>query len=358
MVLRSTRLTSLKGGTRWLVTLLFAVLSLVIQTIESSWAAPPKAPQLEQSALEDIFTPRRPIPYSLLGVNAFVNDNRFGTVRGQLREVRSTLGLKRVRVLFHWNDGVQATRWTQPNLTFYDQIINSLPRDVEALVILTGVPSWMKASRNWIDGNPRKTFIELWVKKVVARYATRARIVGFQVWNEPNNPSFLENATLDVLTKPDNYVELLALGHTTIKTLAPRKLVINAATTAIAQNYPSTYNYNRRMLEAGVLSFTDAYAIHYYGKSVERVLFGGIGEMLRGISKPIWITETGIQGINRQSEYAERILPFLKREVPSLSRIYLYQFTEATPANETFGLKNLTPRLTLSDLYIKLRDRQ
>jgi hypothetical protein len=112
------------------------------------------------------------------------------------------------------------------------------------------------------------------------------------------------------------------------------------------------------MLEAGVLSFTDAYAIHYYGKSVERVLFGGIGEMLRGISKPIWITETGIQGINRQSEYAERILPFLKREVPSLSRIYLYQFTEATPANETFGLKNLTPRLTLSDLYIKLRDRQ
>lgn len=326
-------------------------------SIHQAYAVPP-APEVEAAGWDDIFIPRRAIPYQLLGINAFANDQRFGSIRAQYNEVRSTLRLSRVRILMHWNDGIQSSPTAQPFFGFYDELVDSLPNGIQAAIIMVGVPSWMNDSRNWIDGNPRKTFVEKWVKPVASRYGRNRRVEAFQVWNEPNNPSFPENATLKVLTSPENYVELLALAHNTIRTAAPRKVIVNGATTAIAQNFPSTLNYNKEMIKAGALSFVDIFAIHYYGKQPERVLVpGGIGEFLRGIPKPLWVTESGAQGISNQREYAERIFPFLKEQIPNLRRIYLYQFTEATPATSTYGLRNLTPGLTLSDLYVTLRDR-
>jgi len=320
-------------------------------------AVPPK-PEVTSESLEDLFLPRKPIPYSLLGINAFVNEARFGTIRSQFNEVSSTLAIKKVRVLLAWNDQVQPSPSAAPDFRFYDQIINSLPAGTEALVILTAVPSWMKNSKNWINGNPRATFAELWVKKVVSRYSRKSRVTAFQIWNEPNNPDFGENATLKVLTSPENYVELLAFGYNTVKKISPNKKVVSAATTAIAQNFPSTLNYNKSMVNAGILSFADIYAIHFYGKSIERVLLpGGVAEFVNKITKPIWVTETGAQGVNKQLEYAERIFAFLKSKMPGIARLYIYQFTESAPATNTYGLRNLTPGFSVSDLYIKLRDR-
>jgi hypothetical protein len=112
------------------------------------------------------------------------------------------------------------------------------------------------------------------------------------------------------------------------------------------------------MVEAGALNFTDVYAIHFYGKSVERVILpGGVSSFVNTIQKPIWVTETGAQGVNKQREYAERIFPFLKKNMPGIARIYIYQYTESSSANTTYGLRNLTPGATVSDLYINLRDR-
>jgi hypothetical protein len=309
--------------------------------------------------LEDLFIPRKPIPYSLLGVNAFANDPRFGSIRNQFREVKSTLRLRRVRILFAWNDQIQPTPSAEPFFGFYDEIVRSLPVGVEAVVVLTGVPSWMSDSRNWTNGDPRETFVELWVKKVISRYRRQGRLAAYQIWNEPNNPDFRENLTLDVLTKPANYVELLARAHSVIKGAARRKKVINAATTAIAQNFPETLDYNRAMVNAGILSFTDAYAVHYYGKNVERVIVpGGVADFMNSVEKDIWITESGAQGVTKQLEYAERIFAFLKSNVPAIRRIYWYQFTEDSPAGVTYGLRNLTPDSFVSDLYINLRDRR
>ena len=334
-----------------------SALLLALIATQPSHATPP-ASEISTRGLEDILTPRQPIPYSLLGINAFVNEAKFGTIRSQLREVNSTLGIKRVRVLFAWNDQVQPTPSATPNFGFYDQIVNSLPVGTEALVILTGTPSWMKDSKNWIGGNPRATFAELWVKKVAARYVKKGRVRAFQIWNEPNNPDFKENVTLDVLSKPENFVELVAFGNTAIKSVAPRKLIVSGATTAIAQNFPKTLDYNRAMVNAGILSFVDVYGIHYYGKSVERVLLpGGVADFVRSITKPVWVTETGAQGVNKQLEYAERFFAFLKAKMPGIARIYIYQFTESTPAATTYGLRNLTPGAPVSDLYIKLRNR-
>ncbi len=333
--------------------------STLILGAESAYAHPPSSPDYAASSLQDIFIPRKTLPYSILGINAFANEPSFGTIRSQYREVRSTLGIRKVRILMAWNDQIQPTPNVEPTFVFYDDLVRGLPSGTEALLILTGVPSWMNDSRNWIGGNPRRTFVERWVKKVVARYGRRGRVGGFQIWNEPNNPDFAENKTIDVLTKPDNYLELLALAHSAAKSIAPRKRVINGATTAIAQNYPQTLNYNKALINGGALSFTDAYAIHYYGKNIERVLLpGGVADLLKRVTKPIWVTESGAQGINKQREYAERIFPFLKKQIPALARIYLYQFTESTPAATTYGLRNLTPGLGISDLYIHLRDRK
>ncbi len=321
-------------------------------------ALPPEG-SLERQGLEDLLIPKRAIPYNLLGVNAFVNDSRFGSIRTQFRAVKSTLRLKRVRILFAWNDQIQPTPSAEPFFGFYDEIVRSLPAGVEAVAVLTGVPSWMNDSRNWLNGDPRETFVELWVKRVISRYRRRGRLAGYQIWNEPNNPDIAENVTLDVLTKPNNYVELLARAHAVIKGVARRKRVINAATTAIAQNFPVTLDYNKAMVDAGLLSFTDAYAVHYYGKNVERVLLpGGVADFLNGLGRDIWITESGERGVNRQLEYAQRIFPFLKSRIPLIRRIYWYQFTEDTAADSTYGMLNLTPGASVSDLYVNVRDRR
>lgn len=348
------------NGTKPRPTTLIKVLSLFLAlfvSVQSCYATPPSA-EISTRAVDDIFTPRQPIPYSLLGVNAFANESRFGTVRAQLREVKSTLGIKKVRVLFAWNDQVQPTPNSKPNFTLYDQIVNSLPAGTQALVILTGAPSWMKDPKNWFGGNPRATFAELWVKKVATRYAKKGRVVAFQIWNEPNNPDFKENVTIDVLTKPENFVELVAFANTAVKTVAPRKLVVSGATTAIAQNFPSTLDYNKALVTGGLLSFIDIYAIHFYGKSIERVLLpGGVASFVNSLTKPVWVTETGAQGVNNQLEYAERIFAFLTANMPGIVRLYIYQFTESTPAATTYGLRNLTPGASVSDLYLNLRDR-
>jgi hypothetical protein len=340
-----------------LCTALLIFFLFVLAAAHTSSATPPPA-EISPRSLEDLLIPRRPLPYSLLAINAFVNEPRFGSIRSQFREVNSTLGIKKVRVLLVWNDQAQPTPDATPSFGFSDQILNSLPVGTEALVIITGVPSWMKNSKNWIGGNPRATFAELWVKKVVSRYAKKGRVTAFQIWNEPNNPDFKENVTLDVLTKPENYVELLALSYNAVKSVAPRKLVVSGATTAIAQNFPATLNYNKSMVKAGALSFADIYAIHYYGKSIERVLLpGGVAEFVNSLTKPVWVTETGAQGVNKQLEYAERIFAFLKAKMPRIARIYIYQFTESTPAATTYGLRNATPGASVSDLYINLRNR-
>ena len=327
-----------------------------------SWAEPPAflptAPPLEKSFFEDILTPRKKLPYALLGVNAFANDQRFGSIRSQFREVRSTLNLKDIRVLFAWNDAIQPTPTSTPFFGFYDEIARSFPPDVRVLVIITGTPSWMNDPKNWVGGDPRRTFVERWMRPVVSRYRRNSAITAFQIWNEPNNPSFAENNTLQVTSSPGNYVQLMQMAYAAAKRIAPRKRIVMGATTAIAQNFPDTLAYNKELVSLGIQRHTDIYAIHYYGINAERVILpNGVRPFLRSLGRPIWVTETGKQGTLEQLEYAERVIPFLVSSAPSIQKIFLYQFTEATPADDTYGLRNLTPGRFLSDLYINLRDR-
>lgn len=299
--------------------------------------------------------PRRQIDYSKLGLNAFANDSRFGSIRAQFREVRDTLGVRHVRVLFAWEDRVQSGPGAAINFGFYDEILAAIPADTDVLVVLAHLPSWMSNGANWVEGSPRTSFVELWVRRVVQRYANNPRIIGFQIWNEPNAVQESSNVLLNVDANASNYVEMLARAYSAIKDIAPGKLVVSAATTAINQNYPDTIRYNRDLRSAGIEQFVDVFAVHYYGQQYENVVRnGGVQDFLGSIGRPVWLTESGQQGLDRQLEYVERTWSFLTEKIPNIERIYYYQHTEATPSDITYGLRNLE---RLSDLFVHLRDR-
>lgn len=298
---------------------------------------------------------RKTIDYSRLGVNAFANDFKFGTPEAQYAEVSSTLRLKRVRILFNWSDGVQPVPNGAINFSFYDSIVNAIPADVEILAVVAGLPSWMKDSQNWVNGNPRQTLVRDFFAPMVNHFQ---RVSAWQLWNEPNMMSNPDNTILGIADSPVNYVEMLAFASNRMADSAPGKILVNAATTAINQNFPESLKYNEGMRDAGAQSFIAAWAIHYYGAQYENVVRpDGVADFLNGLGKPIWVTESGKQGYDKQLEYGERTWPYLVEKILNLDRIYIYQFTEATPASQTYGLRNLEAGFELSDLYIALRDR-
>ena len=301
--------------------------------------------------------PEKDLERGKLGVNAFFNNAVFGSIPQQYAEIKGEVGISRVRVLLSWDDNVQPSPSADPNYSFYDDVLNAIPEGMEALVILTNTPSWMSDPTNWIDGNPRQTFVRRWVRPTARRYTSNSRIVGWQIWNEPNQAGRRDNAALDLQTSPTNYLELLSLARDACKDVDSSKLVINAATTAINQNYPQTIQYNRDLRDGGVASIVDAYAVHYYGRQFENVVRSdGVADFLNSIPKRIWVTETGAQGFNSQRRYARQVLPYLSEKVPSIDRFYIYQMYENTPAESTYGLRNPSTNTSLSDLYLYLRD--
>lgn len=329
------------------VLLLIFLWGIFISLVGSAQAATPPLSQqsAQQKSFLDFFLPRKSLNLAKTGVNAFVNDPQFGSVRSQLAEVRNRLGIKYIRVLFAWNNDVQPSASAPVNYSFYDDIAKSIPTGVSALVILTGLPDW---ARNSPASEARDLFIEGWVKPSVLRYKSNSRITAFQIWNEPNDLSNPDNATMGY-DQPLNYLETITASSNFIKKHSPRKLVVNAATTAIAQNYPKTLNYNKALLSAGITKVIDRFAIHYYGDNHQNVILpNGVKETMALVKIPIWVTESGKQGAGKQRDYAERVWPFLSKNIPGIERFYYYQFTENTPASRTYGLRYPNG---ISDLY-------
>jgi hypothetical protein len=311
-----------------------------------------------EDALDLVDEPdRKTVDTAGLGINAFANDSRFGSISAQLSEVKNTLKLNHIRILMNWSDSVQSSPSGAYNFSFYDDLVARIPSGVDALVILNGVPSWMNDASNWEGGNPRLTFVNHWVKEATKRYGGHSRIIGFQIWNEPNN-DLADNILLGLRDSAPNYVELLAAAENYVRENAPGKLLLNAATTAINQNYPETLDYNRAMRDAGALNLVDVWALHFYGSQYENVVRnGGVEDFADGLGKRIWVTESGAQGVNKQLEYAERTFAFLREKLDTLERIYIYQFTEATPSDVSYGLRTLDSAFPVSDLYIELKNR-
>ncbi len=300
---------------------------------------------------------RKPIDPSIVGVNNFFVDEEFGTLPQQYSDIKNTLRLKYIRVLFPWTTEVQPSPGTKPFYGFFDDIIASAPEGVDILIVLAHTPNWMVNSANWKQNNPRLTWVNDWLKPTVAHYKDNPKVVGFQIWNEPDSPSLPSDIALG-LTEPQNYAELLNYSSRAIRSLAPGKLVVTAATESIQQNFPNNLRYNKALKDLGAEGLADVWAIHYYGKQFESVITNnGVADFLNSIRIPIWITESGENGPNNQLAYVETAWPFLKEKIPGIARIYYYQYGETTPPAQNFGLRTTDPLTPVSDLYIFLRDR-
>ncbi|HQH28992.1 MAG TPA: cellulase family glycosylhydrolase, partial [Oligoflexia bacterium] len=139
---------------------------------------------------------RKEIDTSIMGVNNFFVDREFGSIPEQFTEIRDTLGLPRVRILLAWLTDVQPSPAVAPNYGFFDEIIGSIPAGVEVLVVLAHSPDWITDPNNWVNGNPRRTWIDHWLIPTVTRYANVPGIVGFEIWNEPNETVLVSDVAL------------------------------------------------------------------------------------------------------------------------------------------------------------------
>ncbi|MCB0345445.1 MAG: cellulase family glycosylhydrolase [Bdellovibrionales bacterium] len=297
---------------------------------------------------------RKEIDVSQMGVNNFFLASEFGSFSDQFLEIRDTLGLKFVRILFAWSNDVQPSPDADPFYGFYDAILDAVPPGVDVLPVLVHTPDWMADSANWIDGNPRTTWVERWLRPTVARYAGRSSIVGWEVWNEPDLTVVPSDFVLG-LEEPGNYVELLSAANTTIRSLDPTKLIVIAATESINQDFPNNLNYNKDLQMLGADALVDIWNIHYYGEQYERVVVGGgIADFLGGLSKAVWVTESGEPSAVGQLPYVETAWPFLREKIPNITRIYYYRYANSA-GDLPYGLRQGGE--TVSDLYIHLRDR-
>lgn len=297
---------------------------------------------------------RQAIDTSRMGVNAFFNTAGFGTTPQQFAEIRDTLHLDKVRVLFAWTDGVQRGPGVAPDFGFFDSIIDAIPPDVDILVTVAHTPGWMGNSANWSNPDPLQTWVDLWLTPLLQRYGNDPRIIGWQIFNEPDLASVGADAVLG-LEDPARYAQLVSLASARIRMLDPQSLVVLAASRSIQQNSNANLNYNKALFDLGVEELVDIWSIHYYGEQFEKVVISdGIANFLNQLRKPIWITESGEMGLDKQLQYAETVWPFLREEIPGIDRIYYYRFVENQPRDTTFALR--TPE-GLSNLYIFLRDR-
>ena len=266
------------------------------------------------------------------------------------------MGIKHVRVLFAWTDDVQRDPSDSAYVGFYDQILSNIPDGMDVLVVVAHTPNWITNSANWIDGNPRKTWVNRWFKPLVKRYAGNSKIVGWEVWNEPDLTVVDSDAALGLETV-ENYYEMLSMASEVVRNYDPGKKVVMAATSSINQKYPNTLNYNKRLVSLGAEDLVDVWNIHYYGKNYDTVVVsGGIADLLNGLTVPVWVTESGREGVVAQLEYGQRTWPYLQEEIGNLERLYIYEYSSTEPVGDTFGLRTNDSANPVSDLYIYLRD--
>lgn len=301
---------------------------------------------------------RETIDTSRVGVNNFFVDSQFGGIATQYSDIKNNLGIKHVRVLLAWTNDVQSSPKSAPNFSFYDNILNNIPAGVDVLPVIVHTPDWMANSSNWVAGNPRLTWVEKWLRPVINRYKNVPGIVGWEVWNEPDDITLASDSVLG-LTDPANYFELLSLSSGVIRATDPSSLVVVAATRAINQEHPLRINYNQALLELGAVNLVDVWNIHYYGEQFENVVKdNGVKNLLNAIPRPTWITESGQQMPDQQLAYVETAWPFIRREISSIDRIYYYEYASPSPLASNFGLRTNDPGQPVSDLYVYLRDHK
>lgn len=292
-----------------------------------------------------------PVLKSYYGVNCFFNQSLFpsNNLKRQGDDIRNTLNLKFVRVLFNWNDGVQKSKASPIDFSFYDSIIQTCTdSSLNALIVINGFPQWLK--------NEQSSFLTEYIKycqQIIERYKNNPHVIGWQIGNEINTAMFEENTLYGFVNNPSLYIHVLSSIYDYSKRHAPAKLVCAAATTSIIQNFPNTLNYNKELCKLGLDNFCDVIAIHYYGNSPWALLKpDGVLDFMRQIRKPILITEVGAKEKNKHVDILKKDIAFLFTRC-RIAKIFWYQY-DAGGDTASYGLR--TPQGVVSDVYDYLKN--
>jgi hypothetical protein len=244
-----------------------------------------------------------------------------------------------LRVNFVWS-AVQPSASSRLNWSYYDDIIGEAARQgVQVLPTVYSSPPWAAKRTNHPPGPGHLDEFRTFVRSAAERYgaggtfwATHPSIppvpvVWWQLWNEPNFPSFWYRKP-----NPKQYVRLLRVFHGAVKEGDP------AAKVVLAGLFPTPGEQVKRGIDLdpyltaiyrhGGKPLFDAAAIHpYAGRPAMSLAYirdaRRIMARFRDKSSPIWVTEIGwatgglrtplTVGSRRQASYVRKTFGLLAK---------------------------------------------
>jgi hypothetical protein len=281
-------------------------------------------------------SPPRAVGCGFHGLWSIYDDVRRASVLDRLREA----GVRSVRIDLSWvmlqPDG--PTSYYPWGVALVDHVIEMAnERGIAPLMTLWLTPPWANggAGERALPDHPADyARVAGWA---AARW--RGKVVGWEVWNEPNSPAFLHGAD------PAGYVRLLRAAYPAIKAVAPEAPVVLGGL-----EYNDT-DWLARAYAAGAGGAFDVLATHPYQgiADLEPSAVDGTKWTLRHAAavhrlmasrgdraKSIWFTEFGwsthgdasdlnwLQGVSepRQAAYLAEAATLVGRDMPYVTRIY------------------------------------
>ena len=293
--------------------------------------------------------------------------------RVQVLDQLQAAGVTSVRIDVSWamlqpNGPGQYDRW---GTRFVDRVIAMAnDRGIKPLMMLWLTPAWANGN----TGERAAPYRPADYARVAGWAADRwrGRVVGWEVWNEPNSPAFLAGAD------PAGYVRLLRAAYPAIKAGDPDADVVFGG---VEYN---DVDWLTRAYDAGAQGYFDVLATHPYqgiadlppdARDGTKWTLTHVSQVRRlmvergDAAKPVWFTEFGwsthgvrttknwIRGVDepRQAEYLAATARLVAAEMPYVQRIYWYSdrdTREGDPQYANYGLfrLDLSPKPALAAL--------
>ena len=188
----------------------------------------------------------------------------------------------------------------------YDEIYAAdLEVGVRPLFNLAFAPPWAAAS-TFCDAAlpnchmpPAPEHYGSYARALAALAERYPRAAGLEVWNEPNGPYFWVPAA-----DPEAYATLLESAYAAVKEVDPAMPVAGGSPSSSPPGQPGLLvapEFLRRVLAAGGGAAMDAVSVHIYPEPQDTTVITAESELEEivdvleefGVSKPIWVTETG-----------------------------------------------------------------
>ncbi len=272
--------------------------AIVLSLAMSAWAA--GSPGREMRPMTKRLS-RTPCPF---GVLAFLNwnhpwNNFKYPDRASLEQAVALMkraGIAMVRMDFLWED----IEPEQGDFKFdkYDTIVEVLHRNnIEVLGLLNYSTAWASSDGTWNNPPRDNSLFVTYARAVISRYKDRVRY--WEVWNEPDSPTYWENQ--DGLVR---YCGVLKDVYLEAKKIDPGLTVLNGG---LASGLSSV----NRLYDNGARGYFDALNIHIFETPLDPLALKRAQayiERARTImirhgdkEKKIWITEIGCPGVPEAS---------------------------------------------------------